>query len=446
MTSAPPGNVLDLVRDLAAGTVSAAETVAERLRVIGDRDAEISAFVALDADAAQAEAEHRDALRRRGGPLGPLHGVPVAIKDLIDVAGQVTTAGSRLPAGPPAPVDALVVQRIRAAGAVVLGRARTHEFAWGMTTQHESLGGTRNPVDPTRVPGGSSGGSAAAVAAGFVPLAVGTDTAGSLRLPAAWCGVVAHKPSSGLVPAVGVVPLAASLDQVGGLGTDVAGTRLLLEVLSGQRLSASPESFGRIGILRFGSMEPTAAEAVRRGVAALERAGMAVEECELPELDGAVDTLAAIQAHEALGWHRVTGRWPIYRDLYGTDVRGRFELAEGIEVEALERAQDHRTRLGRATERLFAGYDAVLAPVAGAAPSFVDSPDEVEPTPGRRVPLRSVVLPYTVWASLGGLPVTAVPVGRLDGLPLGLQVVGAHGSDHRVLDLADLIMRLGPHE
>jgi Amidase len=193
------GETAQLVRE---GAASSAELVEAALARTEALDGRLGAFVTVLADRARADAAARDLQRRRGEPLGPLHGVPVAVKDLVDIAGTVTGAGSPKLAGNLATRDAEVVARLRAAGAVVVGKTRTHEFAYGVLTP-----GTVNPWDGTRIAGGSSGGSAAAVAAGLVPAAVGTDTAGSVRIPAACCGVVGFKPTLGRVPATGVWPL-----------------------------------------------------------------------------------------------------------------------------------------------------------------------------------------------------------------------------------------------
>jgi hypothetical protein len=201
--SAPaPGGLVGAARMVREGETSSVELVGRALARIGELDGRVGAFVAVLGDRAMAEAAQRDAELRRGSAAGPLHGVPVAVKDLVDVAGVVTAAGSPKLAGNLAGRDAEVVARLRTAGAVVVGKTRTHEFAYGVVTP-----GTVNPWNPDRIAGGSSGGSAAAVAAGLVPAAVGSDTAGSIRIPAACCGVVGLKPTWGRVPATGVWPL-----------------------------------------------------------------------------------------------------------------------------------------------------------------------------------------------------------------------------------------------
>jgi aspartyl-tRNA(Asn)/glutamyl-tRNA(Gln) amidotransferase subunit A len=224
---------------------SSAELVEAALGRIEALDGRLGAFVAVLADQARAEAAARDAERAAGRPRGPLHGLPVGVKDLVDVAGVVTAAGSPKLAANLARRDAPVVARLRAAGAVVVGKTRTHEFAYGVLTP-----GTVNPWDEARIAGGSSGGSAAAVAAGLVRLAVGSDTAGSIRIPAACCGVVGFKPTYGAVPTGGVVPLSWSCDHCGPIAASVAEAALLFEVLAG--VAAPPA--GAPGPLRLGRL------------------------------------------------------------------------------------------------------------------------------------------------------------------------------------------------
>jgi aspartyl-tRNA(Asn)/glutamyl-tRNA(Gln) amidotransferase subunit A len=410
-----------------AGRTDPVELVEQALARLGEVDDVVRAFVHVDADGAREQARGRAAEGRTGGPL---HGVPVAVKDLFDVAGQLTRAGSRVPPGPAAGRDATAVARLREAGAVLIGRTRTHEFAWGLTTWHPDLGGTRNPYDPDRTAGGSSGGSAAAVAAGVVPLALGTDTGCSLRLPAAWTGLVGHKPTHGLTPADGVTPLAPSLDVVGALVRDAADARLALEVLSGRPLPPAEDARGlRVGRVRARGLS----DAVGSGLDAAAAAFADVVEVDLP-LDGLERLYGAVMGDEALEVHRSRGWWPEHADLYGADVRGRVERSQALTPEQRAGAAAMREELRRRTDDLLAGVDVLLLPVASCAPSRTSAPDE---RPDGGGPLRSAVLPWTVLANLCGLPACAVPMGLDgDGLPVAVQVVGARGRDATVLDAA----------
>jgi aspartyl-tRNA(Asn)/glutamyl-tRNA(Gln) amidotransferase subunit A len=427
----------ELAADVRAGRADPVELVERALARLAACDPALSAFVHVAAERARAEAADRRAAVRRGEPAGPLCGVPVAVKDLFDVTGEVSRAGSRVPAGPPAERDAPAVARLRRAGAVVLGRTRTHEFAWGLTTQHPDLGGTRNPWDTGRVPGGSSGGSAAAVAAGVVPLALGTDTGCSIRLPAAWCGLVGHKPSYAAVPLDGVVPLATSLDHAGALVRDAADARLALSVLQGRALPPPQDLAGlRLGVVEPAERTAGVAAALATGTARATGLARSARTVALPLADELPRLYARVQAREALAWHRSTGRWPAHAQAYGEDVRGRLEACERLTDEQYAAAEQLRERLRREVGELFEQIDLLLLPVATCGPSPTTTPD-VSDIDGEPVPIRTAVLPWTVLANLCGLPACSVPVGLDDdGLPVGLQVVGPAGADARVLDAA----------
>ena len=439
------GNSLDQLRQsLDAGQVSSVDLV-ERSLLAAEADP-LSAFVALAEDRSRAEARALDAELAAGRIRGPLHGIPVAVKDLYDVADEVTTAGSRLPpTGRPAQADAEAVRLLRAAGAVVIGRTRTHEYAWGLITQHESLGGSRNPYDPTRVTGGSSGGSAAAVASGIVPLALGTDTAGSIRLPAAWCGLVGHKPSYGRVSLRGVVPLAPSFDHAGALVRTVGDARVALAVLSGVAVRKAPRrdlADVRIGLPTYPDSPAVDAEieaTVQSAVRTAERAGAQIASVTMPSWPDLLEVFRTVQAIEALAYHRGLGHWPDHADGYGSDVRERLTMADSISsAKAAEMARRlSAIRLEVAAQ--MADVDVLLQPVTGSAPSAVTAPDVVHVN-GTPTDLRGCVLPWTLLASVCGLPACAVPAGfDRSGMPIGLQVIGRWGDDDGVLDVAGLL-------
>lgn len=417
----------ELAAEVRAGRTGPAELVEQALDRIAACDDVVRAFVLVDADGARAQA--------RDVPDGPLRGVPFAVKDLFDVAGQASRAGSRVPAGPVAARDAPAVARLKAAGAVLVGRTRTHEYAWGLTTQHETLGGTRNPWDADRIPGGSSGGSAAAVAAGMVPLALGTDTGCSIRLPAAWCGLVGHKPTWGAVSLDGVVPLARSLDHGGALVRTVADVRLWMSVLADQQLAP-----GEVGGLRAGTVAgprtPGVGAAVDAAVATAGSLGMRVREVAMPYAERLAETYAGVQAVEALAWHRDTGRWPAHAQAYGSDVRGHLERADAAGPERAAGAREMRVALRAAAAELFTEVDVLLLPVAGSGP-----PTTADPTTTPFGPVREAVFGWTLLGNLCGLPACSVPVGLdEDELPVGLQVVGPPGADARVLDVAERLL------
>ncbi|HZP71736.1 MAG TPA: amidase [Gaiellaceae bacterium] len=420
--------VVRLARMLRDGELSPLEAVTDVLERIRSRDGALNTFISVRAEEALREAEAAERSRERG----PLWGVPLAVKDVLDVAGSVTTAGSRILAGHVADEDAEAVARLRAAGAIVVGKTNTHEFAYGPTTTSAHFGRACNPWSLDRVCGGSSGGSGGAVAAELVPAALGTDTAGSIRIPAAFCGVTGVRPSTGLVSTRGMVPLSWSVDTVGPMATTAEDCALLLEVLAGKRpapgLPGEP-TVGVVDALFEGGIEPGVAFAARNAVEALREAGVRTRSVELPHLDRAPVVQQALQFPEATSIHLEWLRTRLGD--YGVDVRGR--LLAGLFVPATA----YVTAL-RARGVIAAGFRAAAEPfdclVAPTLPS-------VAPVFGRSGPLeenlfRQGLLRYTAPWSLVGWPVVSVPCGFADGMPVGLAIVGRRYRDADALSVA----------
>ncbi|MEX5729590.1 Asp-tRNA(Asn)/Glu-tRNA(Gln) amidotransferase A subunit family amidase [Rhodovulum iodosum] len=412
----------DTARDIAQGRQTAEQAVRARLDRIADREGDLSAWVAVDAEGAIAAARALDSAPSRG----PLHGVPLGVKDIFAVRGLPWRCGSPIWQDRIAGFDAGSVALARAAGAVILGKTETTEFAGYNPTR------TRNPHDAARTPGGSSSGSAAAVAAGMVPLALGTQTSGSVIRPASFCGVVGYKPSFDLIETGGVAPLSRSLDTVGVFARSVPDAALAVEALTG--LALQPGAATEIGTLQvyrspvWGAAEPPLAAAWTEFEAGLgplldEQRFAPDIEAELAAAPALHARIMAMEAAEALA-HEYA-RAP---DLLSDGLRA--QLAEGRAASAKERAHDRRAM--RRLRHLFEGHvapDSVwLTPAAtGPAPAF-------ESGTGNPAFNR-------IW-SLLGLPCCSVPILRADGgLPMGVQVVGAMGNDRGVLRVADWLMR-----
>jgi aspartyl-tRNA(Asn)/glutamyl-tRNA(Gln) amidotransferase subunit A len=394
--------------------------------------AEADAIVAADAaiDAAAGTGSRAGHLDR------PLLGMPVCIKDIVDVAGMPTTAGAdgwvRHPEA-----DATVVARLRAAGAIVIGKGNTNEFACGVDGRNPHKGDCHNPWDPERLSGGSSSGPAAAVATGMVEGSVGTDTSGSIRVPAALCGVVGIRPTRGLVPTDGVVALAWSLDTVGPLARDVATAALLLDVIAGRPPAPAPRP--AVGGLRLGLAtalldlaEEPVAEAIGEASAALREAGAEVVDCAIPDLGRATAIHRIVHATEVAAAH---APWfAAQRDRYAPDVRARIEPGYSIRAETYLRAQRHRRLFTRAFAAAMDGLDAVLTPVSPVlAPPIAEEEITVR---GERRSVRPALLSCVAPLSQLDCPAISVPAGLREGLPVGLQLIGRPGSEALLLRIA----------
>ncbi len=418
------------VAALRGGSLRAAQAVSAALDVARE-SSWLNAFISLHTYRAAEEAERVDAARRAGTDPGPLGGVPVAVKDNIDEAGTICSAGcaayrDRIPDR-----DATVVARLREAGAIVLGRTNMHELADGVTSENAYYGPVHNPHRRGFHPGGSSGGSAAAVAAGIVPAALGTDTGGSVRIPASLCGVVGFKPTLLAVPTTGVVPLSATLDHVGVLARTARDAAELTAVLTAGAVAVPAEAWAvppgglRVGVLEFG-LEPESgvAERFREALRVLERLGWSVAplETEVPLLSGALGVMSAIYAPELARCH--AERFRVRPEGFSPELRA--DLERGL----AQPPRRHAEALGRRAE-LIGQVDAVMEEL-----DLLVSPATPQPARPFGSPKPHTYLRYTCPFNLTGQPAVSVPMGEVDGLPVGLQLVGRRDADALVLRAA----------
>jgi aspartyl-tRNA(Asn)/glutamyl-tRNA(Gln) amidotransferase subunit A len=437
MTTFASLSALELRAGYRAGAFSPVEVVAELAERIEQLEPELNAFVTLTLDSAMEEATAAEREYARGAVDGPLLGVPFGAKDLFDTAGVRTTYGSAMFADHVPAADAEAVALARSAGAILVGKTATHEFGWGITCANPHFGATRNPWAAHRIPGGSSGGSAAALAAGLVPLALGSDTGGSVRIPAGFCGVVGLKPTYGLVGMTGLFPLAPSFDHAGVMARTPSDAALLFETLvkPDDPRPSPARGLPTVAVcpdLHRVQLAPDVEAVFARTVDVLRELGAEIVDVALPEAALAHDTFGAIQLTEAHHEHRARGLYPQRRDEYGADVRARLDVAARVDGHEHAAAIRERPRIRAGFERLFTQADLLLTPTAATTAPPVGS-DSV-PHFGQPVPLRELVMTYTTPQNLLGLPAAALRAGfGDDGLPVGMQLTGPDGSERRVL-------------
>ena len=462
--------VTSALKALDAGEVSSRELTQGVIDAIDAKDAEIGAYLTFDRESALRQADEADAARA-AGKRGALLGVPVALKDLINVAGPPCTCASKILEGYVSPYDATVSARLRSAGAIFAGRVNMDEFAMGSSTENSAFKTTRNPHDTSRVPGGSSGGSAAAVAGGMAICALGTDTGGSIRQPASFCGIVGFKPTYGRVSRYGVTAFASSLDQVGPMTRDVTDAALLMNVLAGcdehdgttadvpvpdfaAALDGASLKGVRIGLPKeyfVDGTDPQVSSIVRSAIDRCAAAGAELVEVSLPHTEYAMavyyivapaEASANLARFDGVRYGHRTGKPEDVYSLYaksraegfGAEVKrriilGTYVLSSGYYDAYYGRAQKVRTLIRRDFEDAFTKVDALLTPVA--------------PTPAFKVgelqdPLSMYLNDlFTIPASLAGLPAISVPAGKTaEGLPVGVQFIGAPFADAKVLSCA----------
>jgi aspartyl-tRNA(Asn)/glutamyl-tRNA(Gln) amidotransferase subunit A len=441
---------------IAARQVSPRELVDALLGRIDQERTRLNAFITVDVDGAREEAVRAESEILREGYRGPLHGVPVALKDNIWTARLRTTAGSRILAGFVPVEDATVVRRLRRAGAIVIGKTNMSEFAYGATNNNPHYGPTRNPWDLTRTTGGSSGGSAAAVAAGCAYAALGTDTGGSIRIPAALCGVMALKATFGRVSCHGTMPLVPHYDHLGAIARSVGDLAIVLRAIAGRdvrdpttnkapvpdwprELRERPTSFvlGRPREYFFDRLSPEVAAAMDRAVRTFERAGSRVCEVRLPGLEPATSRCRGYALAEATMVHRRMGFFPGRAAEYGDDVRRRLEQGAEVRAEDYVAAAEAKRVIDAAFETALSGVDAIVAPTTPVAATTIGQSRVT--IQGEDEAVREALIRLNRPANIAGLPAITVPCGHTPGgLPIGLQIIARLLSEARLLQIAQL--------
>ena len=442
-----------------SGELTATELVQGHQRNIARLNERYNVFVHLDGERTLEEASTLDAEAKEGRFRGPLHGIPVAIKDNIDTVGFDTTAGSRVLKGNRPEADAPLVSRLREAGAIISGKTNMDEFAYGFSTENEHYGNVLNPYDPERVAGGSSGGSAVPVVLGMSAGAIGTDTNGSIRVPASLCGLVGLRPTYGRVSRRGIVPLAASLDQAGPLTRSVRDAALILSVISDQNPSEAtsrdaptpyyaesleePTSSLKIGVpgeYFFEDADPEALSIVETGLKKLAGEDQDLIEIRLPQTQkgrGSAALITAVESTEAVPDEMIEN----YGHLFDRKVLDRIKARTGISVADYEKAREHANAIKTELLDTFEGVDVIVTPTCPLPAVLVgEEPREIG---GVTVSPNRYLGAYTSAFGLAGLPAISVPCGFTSGgLPVGLQLIGAPFGETELVRLALLFERL----
>jgi AtzE family amidohydrolase len=455
MSGAWPESAAEIAAAVKSGEVSAEEITKRALDRIAERDSVIGAFTDVTAERARGEAEAIDGARRRGEILGPLAGVPYGAKNLFDIKGVPTRAGSKInTAYGPAERDSLLISRMGAAGAVLLGGLNMGEYAYDFTGENAHYGPSRNPRDTTRMAGGSSGGSGAAVAAGFVPVALGSDTNGSIRVPSAFCGLYGLKPTYGRLPRTGTFPFCESLDHLGPFARTVADLALSYDALQGfdghdpacvdrpiaPAAPALGEGAGGLRIAIAGGYFRSDAE--EGALAAVDRAAAAIRATEVVDIPGAAEARAAaflITNAESSAFH--LDRLRTQPQDFDPDTRDRFLAGSMLPAAWYIAAQRYRRRFEDEMRGLFSRFDVLLAPSTPfSAPKLGQKTMQLG---GREVPLRANIGIFTQPISFIGLPVAAVPVAGDGAMPYGVQVIGKPWREDLCLRVAAAIEAAG---
>ncbi len=445
-----------LLRRRKISTVELLNAILERIERINP---EVNAFITVAAERALEDARRAQREIGRGKFRGPLHGIPLLIKDNIETQGIRTTAGSKILSHFIPERDADVVSALRQAGAVIIGKTNLHEFAYGITNENPHFGAARNPWDTTRVSGGSSGGSAVAIASGMGFGSVGTDTGGSIRIPSALCGIVGLKPTFDRVSARGVIPLSVSLDHVGPLARSVDDVSLLLAAISSKehpfraagtgtdasaavRPGAKKSARKRITLgwprnFFFDRLDDEVLQAIEVAVKLLEKRGAIVRQISLSHIADSADAGTQIALAEALNFHQSSGFYPARSAEYGADVRARLEQGGNVRAVDYLRAQDERARIVAEFDAVLAEVDAIVAPSAPiAAPHIGETVVRIR---GEEETVRSALVRVSRPANFTRHPAISIPCGfTSEGMPIGMQLIGRHWDEATLLEIASV--------
>jgi len=430
----------DFGRLLRARAITAENVTNECLRRIEADNARLNAFILVMADEARRQAREADRELARGHDRGPLHGVPVSIKDLVDIRGVPTTAASRVRDGHIADRDAPAITHLRQAGAVIIGKTNLHEFAFGTTNEDSAFGPARNPHDPSRSPGGSSGGSAASIVAGMALASVGSDTGGSIRIPAAACGTVGLKPTFGEISLDGVVPMSRTLDHLGPLAQTVTDACLMYHALLGDPAAIPPAPMPING-LRLAVPRPYFCDVLdddvraqfEAALARLREAGARVDDIEIHHAADIVPVYFHISFVDTATYHAPT--LEAMPERYTEPVRLRLEAGRYVLAEDYVRALAGREVLRREVDAALAQHDALVLPTMPIPAPTIGA--TTVPVSGSEQPVRSMMLRLTQLFNLTGHPALAIPAGATrTGLPVSVQLVGCRAQTDALLKVA----------
>jgi len=446
-------------------TISSIELVDACLKRTDQLQSKLNPYITLLADQAKENAKQAQAEIDKNGLKSPMHGIPIALKDLYYTKGVLTTAASGILKDFKPDYDATITTRIREAGAVLMGKANTHEWAFGPTNEDSYFGPVRNPWDPERISGGSSGGSTVAVATGMAYMAMGSDTGGSIRVPAAYCGVVGFKPTYGLVSLYGVIPVSVTLDHPGPITRSVMDAAITMDMITGYdplapclgREKGGSSNFAEqiknadnlkgcvLGVPKnfyFDKTDYPIEEQFKETVKQLEALGAVIKYVEIPYLDDVPNVSTVIMFSEAAWSHKE--RVAKFPEAYQPMVMERFQKGMNFKATEYIQAMQDRNKIITAWEETLKELDAVITPTLPITAFKIGSATVV--TRGKEEGARDMCVRHTRLANTTGGPALSVPNGMVDGLPIGLMIMGKNGDDKRVLEIGYVFEKHNPYK